>query len=263
VVHPQDDSGPARPGPVCGYGGRLACGGVADPFTHTVQRGSSVPQPKKPFSWQTLVVLFLSTVQAISSAGLALIAAYKSVRETVRLVHASHAAKTAASPPPVEEKQTHMQTPPGSRSSSTPPLLRSYTSGSTLDELPLPSPHATVDGPPDYTRGALDFITELLTLRERFGSAVLLSFLSGSSSAAQPFLSKSAAISFVQRDTGADGCRTGSSRTRSTSTSARRLRLPSSGARRRRSSPTAGQAPHRPSRRPRSRSRTARRSCSG
>jgi hypothetical protein len=150
-----------------------------------------------------------SAVQSVSGFCLLLINAYKSIRETVRVVNESHAANN-----PIVSLSTSVEneadskgykastdekvsTPPGSRASSTPPLFRSFKSytsthtASTLgDNAGLSPPPPSVYLPPDYTRASLDFVAELLTLRQRFGSSVLLAALAGSSAATQPFLSK-------------------------------------------------------------------------
>jgi hypothetical protein len=171
-------------------------------------------QAKKPFSSQTLVIFFLSAVQFISGFCLMLINTYKSIRETVRVVNESHAANgPTVSPSTSTESDGNLKTrkpsadekvftPPGSRASSTPPLFRSLTSytsihtTSTSGDVALPShPLAVAGSLPDYTRASLDFMAELLTLRQRFGSSVLLAALTGGFAAVQPFLSKCGSLS--------------------------------------------------------------------
>jgi hypothetical protein len=207
------------------------------------QEGNETAKAPKPFSVQTIVVFVLHAIQSISGFFLLLIKAYKSLRETMRLVNLSSttpgssalekehprfpnstsiattsafAERSASSShhdlmSSTEEKTIKASSRPTSIS-GTPPLFRSldsYTSGftigttgtigtaktaSTVDDkerhIPSTTSHSIPTGT-DYTRPALDFVAELLGMRDRSASSAILALLFSSSSAFQPFLSKS------------------------------------------------------------------------
>jgi hypothetical protein len=141
------------------------------------------------FSFHALLVIFLSAIQSISGACLALVHAYKQVYSTIKLVN-----KT----PPLAKSTSAVLSSPASPSS--PPLksLLSPSANSSTSSLslppPLPSPQlrsgSALQSQPDYIRPLLEMFAEILTTRNRFASSTIMGTLSMLSASLTPFLDR-------------------------------------------------------------------------
>ena len=140
-------------------------------------------------SFHTVIVLFLSAVQSISSTALSVIHIYKQTVSTIKRVH-----NTPPPPPPpvtptspsVSEDDTRppaSATPPETPSTPIFPTP-SDSAVASLNPISTETPHATQttvsapscphSTPPNLARPGLLLVAELLSLRSRFTGAALL-----------------------------------------------------------------------------------------
>ncbi|KAH9075826.1 PXA domain-containing protein [Lactarius deliciosus] len=150
------------------------------------------PPPSRPNtnssafpSFHTIIVLFLSAVQSISSTALSVIHIYKQTVNTIKRVHNSPHTPAARTAPYVSEDDVR---PPASASPPETPSTPSFPTPSDSVVASLtnvgtasptrttvsaaPSPHYA--SPPNLARPSLVLIAELLSLRSRFTGSALL-----------------------------------------------------------------------------------------
>lgn len=123
------------------------------------------------YSFHIILVLFLSTIQSISGACLALIHAYKQIVSTVKAVNQL--------PPPSERFTTLKPTSPytsASPSSSTSSLSAPISPSQSGPQIHEPS-HDIEPEVDDYANTPLMMISEIFTLKDRFASSALLSII--------------------------------------------------------------------------------------
>ncbi|KAH8998740.1 PXA domain-containing protein [Lactarius hatsudake] len=130
-------------------------------------------------SFHTIIVLFLSAVQSISSTALSVIHIYKQTVNTIKRVHNSPHTPAARTAPYVSEDDPSPPETPSTPSFPTPSdsavasLTNAGTSSPTRTTLSAaPSPHYA--SPPNLARPSLVLIAELLSLRSRFTGSALL-----------------------------------------------------------------------------------------
>ncbi|KII93458.1 hypothetical protein PLICRDRAFT_49505 [Plicaturopsis crispa FD-325 SS-3] len=148
------------------------------------------PPNATPFSFHTVIIFFLSAIQSISGAFLALAHAYKHARSTIEL--ANHSPHTQPAPPslptdpgPPAASTAAEATPPGSLLS--PPISRSSSASSSRSTATPPSSR---DHDHDYARAPLELAATILTLSDRFASNALYSTASVLAAAFSPFLDR-------------------------------------------------------------------------
>ncbi|KAH8991996.1 hypothetical protein EDB92DRAFT_1859324, partial [Lactarius akahatsu] len=137
-------------------------------------------------SFHTIIVLFLSAVQSISSTALSVIHIYKQTVNTIKRVHNSPHTPAARTAPYVSEDGVR---PPASVSPPETPSTPNFPTPSdsavaSLTSQPInagatPSPTRTTvsaapSSPPNLARPSLLLIGELLSLRSRFTGSALL-----------------------------------------------------------------------------------------
>lgn len=148
------------------------------------------------FSLHRLIVLFLSAIQAISTACLALTHAYKRVAHTVKLVNESTVTSPHASPSLSSSPRIPQITPPTSIPASisvTPIISPTPSVSSVASSAPTPGEPAdaeTGNGVGDYASPALSLVEELFMTDDRLAARTIMSSAHLSASAAQPFLDK-------------------------------------------------------------------------
>ncbi|KAI0067889.1 hypothetical protein BV25DRAFT_1777679, partial [Artomyces pyxidatus] len=156
-----------------------------------VRRSSHFTLP----SLHTLLVLFLSTVQTISSTALALIHGYKQAVQTIKTVNSSHASSASQRdvPPvhpdpasPVSDSSPTFPTPAPSSSGS----VTTPASSPPISRAPSAEPKLSHPALHDLARPAIGLLAEIFTLRARFASAAFLALLSMLASVFSPFLDR-------------------------------------------------------------------------
>lgn len=139
-------------------------------------------------SFHTVIVLFLSAVQSISSTALSVIHIYKQTVSTIKRVHNS----PPPPPPPVSPTSPYVSEddtrPPASATPPETPSTPNFPTPSdsavaSLSPISAETPHATQTNsapsyphstPPNLARPGLLLVAELLSLRSRFTGAALL-----------------------------------------------------------------------------------------
>ncbi|KAH9176927.1 PXA domain-containing protein [Lactarius sanguifluus] len=140
-------------------------------------------------SFHTIIVLFLSAVQSISSTALSVIHIYKQTVNTIKRVHNSPHTPAARTAPYVSEDDVR---PPASASPPATPSSPSFPTPSdsvvaSLTSQPInagtssptrttvcAAPSSHYPSPPNLARPGLLLIAELLSLRSRFTGSALL-----------------------------------------------------------------------------------------
>jgi hypothetical protein len=139
-------------------------------------------------SFHTIIVLFLSAVQSISSTALSVIHIYKQTVNTIKRVHNSpHAPPqpAARTSPYVSEDDTRLPesaSPPETPSTPSFPTpsdsvvasLVSHPINAGTPQTTVSAPPSSLSSPPNLARPGLFLIAELLSLRSRFTGAALL-----------------------------------------------------------------------------------------
>lgn len=150
----------------------------------------SVKAAHESSGFSSLIVLFLSAIQAVSTACLALTHAYKRVAHTIKLVN-----ETAATPPLVSPSSSpHI---PPAAVVATPAISPTPSVSSVASYIPTPdtSYASTPDAdllvdPPDYATPALVMFEELFATDDRLAARTIMGSVHLGASAAQPFLDK-------------------------------------------------------------------------
>lgn len=148
-------------------------------------------------SFHTIIVLFLSAVQSISSTALSVIRVYKQAVNTIKRVHNSPhppppqpAARTPPYVPEDHARPPPSASPPGTPStlnfptpsdsvvaslgSQHPITINAGTPSPTVSATPSSSHSSSPQPPPNLARPGLLLVGELLALRSRFTGAALL-----------------------------------------------------------------------------------------
>ncbi|THU94859.1 hypothetical protein K435DRAFT_724260 [Dendrothele bispora CBS 962.96] len=171
---------------------------TSGPRTPPPVRSSS----SQSFSFQTIIVFFLSAVQAISGACLAFINAYKQAMSTIKLVNQSspsprpsraptpqsHAGDLSSkrSTPSIRDPLSHSPTP--SISSSTSSLPKSPVSPVAFPPHTVPVLPEAI--PQDYAQPALLMVAEIFSTNERYASSTILGTVAMTASTFTPFVDR-------------------------------------------------------------------------
>ncbi|KAG2345260.1 hypothetical protein BDR05DRAFT_908607 [Suillus weaverae] len=157
----------------------------------------NVSRPSHPhhthFSFHSLLVFFLSTLQSISGIGLALVQTYKQTLSTIKLVN--HSAYPTVNQQRASEpwKKARPAPTPSTRSArSVSPPLSSYASAasSTLSlhaDIPPPNPQRSFS---PYAQEPLTMISELFIMHERFATSAVMHMLCMICAATTPFMDR-------------------------------------------------------------------------
>ncbi|KAH7920087.1 hypothetical protein BV22DRAFT_1074544 [Leucogyrophana mollusca] len=158
------------------------------------------PGHRSPVSLHTIIVFFLSAVQSISGACLALINTYKQTVNTIKLVNQStHTQPVAQSRPPLTRSPISPQPIPLSTrttSGRSMSLSSSYASAaSSTSSLHAPTfprrpPDPTEQSPRDYVHHPLSLLSEILTIQDRFASSAIMHTLTMIFAFATPFMNR-------------------------------------------------------------------------
>ncbi|KAL1740127.1 PXA domain-containing protein [Schizophyllum fasciatum] len=155
-------------------------------------RSQTAPD-SKGFSLHRLIVLFLSAIQAVSTACLALTHAYKRVAHTVKLVNESAASPTTSPSPSPRIPHDVPPTAIPASISVTPIISPTPSVSSIASSAPTPAEPAdaeTTAEVSDFASPALNLLEELFATDDRLAARTIMSSVHLSASAAQPFLDK-------------------------------------------------------------------------
>lgn len=151
--------------------------------------------PAATFSFHTLIVVFLSAIQALSGACLAMIHAYKQAVGTIKRVNQTppraQPARRVSSPLPRPRSPTSVPIPtsPVSPSISASSSVSSWAAPAEPTMPPIP-PHDTT--PNDYALPPLTLVSEIFTTHARMASSSVTHTLSLLLVFFAPFLDRSA-----------------------------------------------------------------------
>ncbi|PBK77026.1 hypothetical protein ARMSODRAFT_1012229 [Armillaria solidipes] len=156
-------------------------------------------QSGQAFSFHTILIVFLSAIQSISGACLALIHTYKHAVNTIKLVnqsppksfHPSPSLKTAqASSPILTEAISPLLSRTPSESSSTSSLPKAPLSPSDFPAPPSISTNRCERLHEYYAHGPILMISEMFSMRDRYASSVIITTISMLASFFTPFLDR-------------------------------------------------------------------------
>ncbi|KAJ7102177.1 PXA domain-containing protein [Mycena belliarum] len=162
--------------------------GQDDDVVITKPRSSS-PPTASPLAFHTLIVVFLSAIQALSGACLAMINGYKQAVGTIKRVN-----QTPSRPPPARRSSSpHPRSPtsvpiPMSPSISATSSISSWAASTEPSASTVPPPPDTT--PNDYALPPLALVSEIFTTPARMASASITHTLSLFLVAFAPFLDR-------------------------------------------------------------------------
>ncbi len=156
-------------------------------------------QSSQTFSFHTTLIVFLSAIQSISGACLALIHTYKHAVNTIKLVnqsppksfHPSPSLKTAQASSPILTEAISLslsRTP--SESSSTSSFPKAPLSPSDFPAPPSISTNRRERLHEYYAHGPILMISEIFSMRDRYASSVIITTISMLASFFTPFLDR-------------------------------------------------------------------------
>ncbi|KAK0198640.1 PXA domain-containing protein [Armillaria mellea] len=159
---------------------------------------SPPPSPSgQTFSFHTILIVFLSAIQSISGACLALIHTYKHAVNTIKLVNQSPS-KSFHRPPSLKTAQASS---PILTEAISPSLSRTPSESSSTSSLPkVPLSPSDFPAPPSistnrcerlhefYAHGPILMISEIFSMPDRYASSVIITTISMLASFFTPFL---------------------------------------------------------------------------
>ncbi|KAK0465361.1 PXA domain-containing protein [Desarmillaria tabescens] len=157
-------------------------------------------QSSQAFSFHTILIVFLSAIQSISGACLALIHTYKHAVNTIKLVNQSPSKSVHPSP---SSKSTSSSSPVLLETIPSPPFSRAPSKSSSTSSLP-PAPLSPSDFPTPpsvptnrnehlheyYAHAPILMISEIFSLHDRYASSVIVTTISMLASFFTPFLDR-------------------------------------------------------------------------
>ncbi|KIJ68760.1 hypothetical protein HYDPIDRAFT_81487 [Hydnomerulius pinastri MD-312] len=136
------------------------------------------------FSKSSVIVLFLSAIQSLSGACLALIHAYKQTINTIKLVNKSSPSRSTVQiqpspsrtdlPPSTPQTNLRANARLGSGSPTSAYASATSSTASSHSSIPRLKPvQPLIKVPPDFVRGPLIMLVEVFNVQERFSTAAL------------------------------------------------------------------------------------------